>query len=71
MTILRLFSDEKCIFEDKEYKLGESRRHRCNTCRCMKGGQWACTLKGCPRPGKINLLNSFTNSSSNNTFQRQ
>ena len=70
MTISRLISDEKCIFEDKEYKLGESRRHKCNLCRCVKGGHWAClrALKGCPTPGKIDLLNCFTNSSSTSGF---
>ena len=53
MTISRLISDEKCIFEDKEYKLGESRPCGCNTCFCENGGLWASTLQVCPIPGKM------------------
>merc|ERR1712136_280927 len=45
-------SDEKCVFEDKEYKIGETRRCWCNTCTCMKGGRWASSRRRCPTPEK-------------------
>ena len=49
ITIERQLSAEKCIFEGKEYKQGESRlcSDGCNTCTCNEGGGWMSTLMAC------------------------
>ncbi|KAL4218768.1 Mucin-5B [Mactra antiquata] len=48
IAVVAVTHAKKCRHNGIAYKPGESYQDNCNTCKCTKSGEGACTMKSCP-----------------------